>query len=154
MNCPTCGNGDVNAGQACPQCGNYVPKAKSRDDSDADEIGSAARADAPTSALAIASLICGISAAVLCLAGFGIPLAIAGIITGHIAKSRIRSSGGYLGGSGLATGGLVLSYLIPVAVLLALLGIGGVTFFGDDIRRAAGGSADALAGDDIPGARR
>ena len=84
------------------------------------------RASARTSGLATASLVTGI------LTWLIIPLvgAIAAVITGHMAKSRIRASAGHLTGDGLATAGLVLGYVqlvlvvVPVCVitLLALLG--------------------------------
>ena len=56
--------------------------------------------------------------------------AIVAIITGHMAKSEIKKSGGMLAGNGMATAGLVLGYVqlgllgmcaIFVIVLLAFL---------------------------------
>ncbi len=71
------------------------------------------------SGLAIASLILG-------LAGFlltfftGIPA----IITGHMARARIKESGGAIGGSGMALAGLILGYLttllLPIIILAGL----------------------------------
>jgi hypothetical protein len=46
--------------------------------------------------------------------------AIPAVICGHIARSKIRKSGGALGGRGIATAGLILGY---VALLLGVLGI-------------------------------
>lgn len=51
------------------------------------------------------------------------PLAILGVVFGHIAKSRMRNSP-EIGGGGLATAGLIVGY-----VLIALWLIG-VVFFG------------------------
>jgi hypothetical protein len=59
-----------------------------------------------TSKLALAAIICGI-AGFLCT---GIA-SIAAIVLGHSALVVVRRSGGYLGGRGLAWGGLVLGYL-------------------------------------------
>jgi hypothetical protein len=68
-----------------------------------------------TSALAIWSLVLGI----LSLVCFSIFTAIPGVICGHKALSRIKLSGGGLGGRGLAIAGLVTGYLgIAWAVLL------------------------------------
>jgi hypothetical protein len=78
-----------------------------------------------TSGLATTSLVLGIFAIVLCFVG---PLfAIPAVICGHMAHSRIKNSGGLLGGKGLATGGLITGYLsfamIPVVGLLAAIAI-------------------------------
>jgi competence protein ComGC len=78
-----------------------------------------------TSGLATSSLVLGILAIVLCFVG---PLfAIPAVICGHVAHSRIKNSGGLLGGKGLATGGLITGYLsfamIPVVGLLAAIAI-------------------------------
>lgn len=72
-----------------------------------------------TSGLAIASLVCGIG---------GFPTAgltgIAAIITGHLALSAIKRSGGALGGQGMSIAGLITGYLtvliLPIAILAGL----------------------------------
>ena len=79
-----------------------------------------------TSTLAVVSLVTGI------LTWLIIPVlgAIIAIVTGHMAKSNIRSSMGQQTGDGLATAGLVLGYLqiilvvVPICLilLLALMG--------------------------------
>ena len=46
--------------------------------------------------------------------------AIPAVICGHIARSKIRKSGGALGGKGIATAGLVLGY---IALVLCIMGI-------------------------------
>ena len=46
--------------------------------------------------------------------------AIPAVICGHIARARIRKSGGALGGKGIATGGLILGY---IALVLGIMGI-------------------------------
>lgn len=69
-----------------------------------------------TSGWAIFSLISGILG---WMGIFGIG-GLAAIIAGHIAKNKIRSSQGRLGGDGFATAGLVLGYL---NVGLAFFGI-------------------------------
>jgi hypothetical protein len=62
-----------------------------------------------TSALAIWSLVFGIlSVATPCLAIFTV---LPGIICGHMGLSRIKKSGGTLTGKGLATAGLITSYV-------------------------------------------
>src|SRR5438876_2073551 len=46
--------------------------------------------------------------------------AIPAVICGHIARAKIRKSGGALGGRGIATGGLLLGY---IALVLGIMGI-------------------------------
>ncbi len=46
--------------------------------------------------------------------------AIPAVICGHVARSKIRKSGGALGGKGIATAGLVLAY---IGLALGILGI-------------------------------
>ncbi len=58
-----------------------------------------------TSRLAIASLVCSLSSLITCVGW------LPGIICGHLAKSRIRRNPS-LKGSGLATAGLVIGYLL------------------------------------------
>lgn len=72
-----------------------------------------------TSGLAIGSLVCGI-ASFFCLGLPGLPA----IIMGHMALSRIKKSGGELGGQGLAIGGLVTGYIgffiVGIAIFASL----------------------------------
>lgn len=79
-----------------------------------------------TSGLAITSLVTGILSIVLC-PGLGI----VGLVTGFMAKRRIRESNGEETGDGLATGGIVTSIvglvLIGGVILVAILA---VTFLG------------------------
>jgi hypothetical protein len=80
-----------------------------------------------TSTMAIISLVAGICGwTILPFLG-----SIAAIITGHMAKSEIKKSGGMITGNGMATAGLVMGYLsialglclICVLVLLPILGV-------------------------------
>lgn len=79
----------------------------------------------PTSALAIASLICGIVGLVTCLFLPGIPA----VICGHLALNRMADPGANLQGRGLAIAGLIMGYIGVVVCsgfvlifVLALLG--------------------------------
>lgn len=45
---------------------------------------------------------------------------IAAIVCGHVAQNQIRASAGRMGGSGLATAGLVLGYLNLTLAVLSL----------------------------------
>jgi hypothetical protein len=81
-----------------------------------------------TSTLAIISLIGGITGfTVLPFLG-----AIVAVITGHMAQSEIKKSGGMVTGKGMATAGLIMGYLVLVggicaiclAIILPLLGLG------------------------------
>jgi len=73
----------------------------------------------PATGLAITSLVMGILGFATC----GLTSIVA-IVCGHIAKSRIKSSSGTMGGSGMALTGLILGYiciaLLPIAILSAL----------------------------------
>ena len=77
---------------------------------------------AKTSALAVTSLVLGIIGFTLCLVA--ILTAVPTIICGHLAISKINSSGGTLTGKGLAIAGLVLGYLsllmIPLLIAIAV----------------------------------
>jgi hypothetical protein len=46
--------------------------------------------------------------------------AIPAVICGHVARSKIRKSGGVLAGKGIATAGLILGY---IALVLGIMGI-------------------------------
>src|SRR5438094_10335517 len=46
--------------------------------------------------------------------------AIPAVICGHVARSKIRKSGGALGGKGIATAGLILGY---IALVVGVMGI-------------------------------
>ena len=46
--------------------------------------------------------------------------AIPAVICGHVARSKIRKSGGVLGGRGIATAGLILGY---IALAVGIMGI-------------------------------
>lgn len=82
-------------------------------------------AGAKTNGMAIASLITGILSIVACPI-FGI----AGLITGYSAKKAIRESNGAETGEGLATGGIITSYIGIVFIGIALVAIIAVTFLG------------------------
>ena len=79
-----------------------------------------------SSTSAIVSLICGILA---WIGVFGLGGLLA-VIFGHIAKSEIRKSNGAIGGSGLATIGLVLGYaniaLVVVGMCFFILMFAGI----------------------------
>jgi hypothetical protein len=70
----------------------------------------------PTPAVAIWSLIL----AVISFTCGWLFTAIPAVICGHIARSKIRKSGGALGGKGIASAGLILGY---IALVLGLMGI-------------------------------
>jgi hypothetical protein len=77
-----------------------------------------------TAGLATASLVLGILG-ITCIGPLG---AIPAVICGHAALSRIKGSGGALGGNGLALGGLAMGYaslallvfVIPIVFLVAI----------------------------------
>ena len=64
---------------------------------------------APTSGLAIASMVCGIVAIITCY--FAGLLGLPAVICGHLAISQINGSSMPMGGRGMAITGLILGYL-------------------------------------------
>ncbi|TLD71870.1 DUF4190 domain-containing protein [Phragmitibacter flavus] len=79
----------------------------------------------PTSGLAIASLILGITSLPTTFCYLGLFIGIAGIICGHIASGAIKRSNGTIDGKGIALAGLILSY---IGTLISLLFIAIVAF--------------------------
>jgi len=69
--------------------------------------------------LALASLLLGVAGLVCLVVGplTGIPA----VICGHLARSRIRKSGGTLSGAGLALAGLITGYI--TIVMIAVTGL-------------------------------
>ena len=120
FSCPACGQDilcdttHVGTQIACPGCNATiaVPKetAGTADVSTQTGIppalpGNIATTVQRTSRLAIASLVCSLSSLITCVGW------LPGIICGHLAKSRIRRNP-TLKGSGFATAGLIIGYLI------------------------------------------
>ena len=71
---------------------------------------------AKTPGIAVVSLVLGILG-LACIGPFG---AIPAVICGHVAKSRIKSSGGSLQGDGLALAGLILGY-VSIGLMIVLM---------------------------------
>ena len=78
----------------------------------------------PTSTAATVSLVCGVLAYVF-LPVIG---AIIAVVAGHMARKEIRNSGGQIGGSGMATAGLVLGYIQIALTVLTICAIIGIAF--------------------------
>lgn len=74
-----------------------------------------------TSSVAIVSLVCGVlSVPTMCLCFLSIPFSLVAIITGHVARSSIRSAGGAYRGAGEALAGLILGYVTLGLLILSL----------------------------------
>jgi hypothetical protein len=81
-----------------------------------------------TSVMAVWSLVLGIIALLLLLVCIGPLFAIPGVICAHLAYSRIKHSGGTLGGQGIALAGLITNYvsigmsifLVPMMLAIAI----------------------------------
>lgn len=73
----------------------------------------------PTNTLAVVALILGI----VCIFTFGLCGigSIVTIIVGHMALTKVRQSGGSLGGKGMAVAGLVMGYASIALAILAIL---------------------------------
>jgi hypothetical protein len=123
MRCPECGSPNPDAASACRECGAPLPVRPAGQEVDGESSATGARSQVPplTSALAIASLVCGI----LSWALFPVIGSVLAVSLGYAARAEIRRSDGRLVGSSLATTGLVLGYSsIVVAVVGTALGIG------------------------------
>lgn len=79
----------------------------------------------PAQGLAIGALVCGIIAFIGCCTGvFGGLVALAAIILGHIAISRVNANPGAFGGKGMARTGLIFGYLGLIgAIIFTVIGI-------------------------------
>lgn len=66
------------------------------------------------------SAICSLVLALLSFFCGWLVTAIPAVICGHVARSKIRKSGGALGGKGVATAGLILGY---IALVVGVMGI-------------------------------
>ena len=85
---------------------------------DADSLRNPPVQQPKTSGLAIASLVCGITAWTI------LPIfitAIAAVILGPLAKKEIKASNGTLSGNGMATAGIILGW---VQIGLAIIAVG------------------------------
>lgn len=80
--------------------------------------GAMAYAGPRTDGLAIASLICGIVGIVCFVICLGVVLGPVAAIMGFISRQRIASSGGTLGGGGLALAGLILGVVAFVVSVI------------------------------------
>jgi len=111
--CPHCGKAIADGSQFCNLCGANL--ATPSPSAPSESIG-----PQQTSGKAIASLVLGFFSYIF-------PVAVVGIILGHISLSEIRKSAGRLKGRGLAIAGLVLGYMgiaaIPFILIIAAIAI-------------------------------
>jgi len=122
MFCSKCGAAIQEGSQFCNRCGQAVAGQTSA--AQQGQIApqfAAPASDAPTSGKALASMITGIFGFL-----FFLP-AIAAIILGHISRSEIRKSNGHLKGTGMATAGLIMGYVViaflPFVLIIAAIAI-------------------------------
>ena len=86
----------------------------------------AAPGQPPSQGLAIASLVCGILGLIGCCMWFiSLPAALAAIVTGHLANSKIKADPQRFTGKGMARTGLITGYLGVIGSLVWLV----VAFF-------------------------
>ena len=91
--------------------------------------GSGYAQEAPTSGLAVTSLVFGI----LSLTFLPVIASLPAVICGHMARSQVNKSGGTIGGAGIALGGLITGYIgmFFAAFFVLLFGAGlAAVFFG------------------------
>ena len=124
MFCRYCGKPLLPGAPFCAACGKRQDEAQVSTPSPADATNVAAASvapgDAPTSGMAIGSLICG-------LLFFIFPISIVAVILGHLSLSEIKKSAGRIQGHGLAVAGLVLGYVgiaaVPFILIIAAIAI-------------------------------
>lgn len=76
----------------------------------------------PSQGLAIASLICGILGLIGCCMWFlSLPAALAAIVTGHLANSKIKADPQRFSGKGMARAGLITGYLGLIASIVVAI---------------------------------
>lgn len=74
----------------------------------------------PSQGLAIASLVCGILGLIGCCMWFiSLPAALAAIVTGHLANSKIKADPQRFTGKGMARTGLITGYLGAICSIIA-----------------------------------
>lgn len=137
MNCSRCGSTIATGSLFCDTCGASQAATRERRSDGTFQVGEPVRLSPPehvgaaavarVSVLAVASLVIGVlSVCTMSCLGFvflvlgplvGVPPALAGIITGHMALGRINHSSGGLTGTAAAIFGLVLNYLTLFAGL-------------------------------------
>jgi uncharacterized membrane protein YphA (DoxX/SURF4 family) len=79
----------------------------------------AAPGQPPSQGLAIASLVCGILGLIGCCMWFiSLPAALAAIVTGHLANSKIKADPQRFTGKGMARTGLITGYLGVIGSLV------------------------------------
>lgn len=119
MSCAFCGATIPIGSKFCPQCGASADQPSHADPYFDPPRSPVTTAYGPlrTSTYAIASLLCGIGA----WAFLPVLLAVAAIVTGHLARREIRESGGTIEGDWMAVVGLVLGYAQVVIGVLALI---------------------------------
>ena len=80
----------------------------------------AAPGQVPSQGLAIASLVCGILGLIGCCMWFiSLPSALAAIVTGHLANSKIKADPQRFTGKGMARTGLITGYLGAICSIIA-----------------------------------
>jgi uncharacterized membrane protein YphA (DoxX/SURF4 family) len=80
----------------------------------------AAPGQPPSQGLAIASLVCGILGLIGCCMWFiSLPAALAAIVTGHLANSKIKADPQRFTGKGMARTGLITGYLGAICSIIA-----------------------------------
>jgi hypothetical protein len=142
MDCPHCGKSSPDGSRFCPHCGSALTQVPGAGQptgafpvqpADATLTG-----PAPTSGEAIASLVLGV-AGLLC----GVT-AIPGLILGMRALRDIRSSGGRLGGKGLAVAGTVVSGVVLALMAVSIVVIIVLTALGSSVSTSMQEVANSL----------
>ncbi len=75
----------------------------------------------PSSAMATASLVCGMASLLLCAAG--VVAAVPAVVCGHLALKQIREAPVPMTGRGMALGGLITGYLVLAFQLFSAAGL-------------------------------
>jgi len=145
MFCPNCGIEIHEQAKFCRECGaSMLPMGMEHNA----KVSQSSPVQQQTSGFAISSLVLGILGVVIGWFTLVIP-AILAVIFGHIARSKIRQSGGTITGDGMAIAGLVMGYLVFSIIIISILAAVAIPSYSDYIVKSQIRSLDSDIRDQV-----
>lgn len=139
MFCPNCGIEIDEQAKFCRECGASVLPMDMEYHA---KINQSSPVQQQTSGFAISSMILGILGIVIGWFTLAIPSILA-VIFGHIARGKIRQSGGTITGDGMAIAGLVMGYLVFPIFIISILAAVAIPSYNDYIVKSQIHSLDS-----------